>query len=177
MWTSQSFSRHIWKPCPQSLNNCLPSLLLTHFDVSSKMNLDKQHLSRNSGHTYWSHISTIRRAEQREEKPRCRPTRRESRKSSSVTLKRKKKCQVLCHVYVQSGKVPESYSSVSVAATDNFTIVSTARQLHTHGKNVSLHCFLYTKRCLFHSCWANTGPSYDPTPSCRRAAARAGTKQ
>lgn len=53
------------------------------------------------------------------------------------------------------------YSGFSVSATDNSPIVSIARQLYTHSKNVSLLCSLYTKRCLFHSCWANTGPSYN----------------
>lgn len=58
--TSSSFIRHICSPLTYLF-------LLTHFIASSKMNPDKQHLSRNRRHTYWAQISTFRVSS--EEKP------------------------------------------------------------------------------------------------------------
>lgn len=138
-----------------SLISCLSFLLLTHFSASSKMNPDKQHLSRNCRHTYWAPISIFLSVEQSKENPQRGLASEEKHIDSLKTSK----CRWFVRFTLRQAELQSK--SYPLTATDNPAIVSTARQLYTHSKNVSLLCFLYTKRCLFHSYCANTGPSYN----------------
>lgn len=128
------------------------------------MKPDKQHLSRNlQTHLLSSDFNISEcRAERRETTAWTGKTAKKTqtnRKSTPTTFKQVKGRQFVTFKLSQAGLQSESDSSFSATATDNSTIVWIARQLDTRSKNVSLLCFLYTKRCLFHSYWANTGPS------------------
>lgn len=66
------------------------------------MKPDKQHMSRNCRHTYWARISTTPHVERSRQTAARTHTVRKAQTSSERRIR-----QVLCQVYVQSGRVPE----------------------------------------------------------------------
>lgn len=57
-WILSAFHPSYLQTLSRITQQRLSSLLLGHFNVSSKMKPDKQHTSRNCRHTYWARIST-----------------------------------------------------------------------------------------------------------------------